>query len=152
MSGARKGRNGREGKEARHVRLYHMMMKSDAWRALDCVARCAWVEIASRYGGQGSNNGRIPYSLREMAEALNVSKATAMRALRRLQEHGFLVEMKRGAFSLKLRNATEWRLTEFGCDVTSALPSREYRHWKKQNAGVEMKPNGFSGETERVSR
>jgi DNA-binding transcriptional MocR family regulator len=100
---------------------------------------------------RGSNNGSIPYSLRELADALNVGKATAMRATKRLQEHGFIVEMKRGAFSLKLRHATEWRLTEFGCDVTGALPSREYRHWKKQNAGSEMKPNGFCGETERVS-
>jgi hypothetical protein len=152
MSKPRKGRNGRADKEARHVRLYHLMMKSDAWRALDCVSRCAYIEIASRYGGSGSNNGRIPYSLREMAEALNVSKATAMRAMKRLQVHGFIVEMKRGAFSLKMRHATEWRLTEFGCDVTCDMPSRDYRHWKKQDMGVEMKPNGFSGETARVSR
>jgi hypothetical protein len=152
MKKPRKGRNGRADKTERHVRLYHMMMKSEAWRALDCVARCAWVEIASRYGGADSNNGRIGYSLREMAEALNVSKATAMRAMHRLQEQGFIVEMKRGAFSVKLRHATEWRLTEFGCDVTGALPTRDYRHWKKQNTGSVVKPNGCSGETVRVSR
>lgn len=148
----RKASKGRSNKESRHVRLYHILMKSEAWRALDCVSRCAYVEIASRYGGAGSNNGRIPYSLREMSEALNVGKATAMRAMKRLQEHGFIVEMKRGAFSLKLRHATEWRLTEFGCDVTSELSTRDYRHWKKQKPGSVVKPHGFCSETERVLR
>ena len=60
-------------------------MRTAAWRDLDAVARCAYIELASRYAGPGSNNGRIPYSLREMAEALGTSKATAMRALARLQ-------------------------------------------------------------------
>ena len=44
-----------------------------------------------------------------MAEALNVSKATAMRAMKRLQEHGFIVEMKRGAFMRDIF-ASEWAL------------------------------------------
>ena len=65
------------------------------------VARCAYVELAARYAGPGSNNGRLPFSLREMAVKLNVSKATAQRALHKLQERGFIVEMKKGAFSYK---------------------------------------------------
>jgi DNA-binding transcriptional regulator YhcF (GntR family) len=85
-----------------------------------------------RYAGPGSNNGRLPYSLREMAEALNVSKMTAQRALHKLQELGFIVETKRGAFSLKLRHATEWRLTEFGDDRCGALATRDFALWKKQ--------------------
>lgn len=106
------------------------MLKTEAWRSLDCVARAAYVEIAGRYGGPGSNNGRIPYSLREMAESLSVSKMTAQRAVKRLKERGFVVEVRRGAFNMKQRHSTEWRLTEHACDVTGELASREYQRWK----------------------
>jgi hypothetical protein len=34
------------------------MMRTEAWRSLDCVARCAYLELAMRYAGPGSNNGR----------------------------------------------------------------------------------------------
>ena len=142
---------GRSKRGPRYVALYHHMMKTEAWSSLDCVARCAYVEIAKRYGGPGSNNGRIGYSLRQMAETLNVSKATAQRALKRLKERGFIVQMTKGAFSLKVRHASEWRLTEYKCDVTGSLASHEYRQWKKQNTGVDMKPYGCRHETVRVS-
>jgi len=108
------------------------MMRTEAWRSLDCVARCAYIEMAARYAGRGSNNGRLPYSLREMAEALNVSKMTALRAFHKLQERGFIVETKHGAFSLKLRHATEWRLTEFEDDRTGALATKDFAQWKRQ--------------------
>ena len=59
----RTGRN--PGAHARHVRLYHFMMKTAAWHNLSANARAIYVEIGSRYGGAGSNNGRIPFSVRE---------------------------------------------------------------------------------------
>src|SRR5436190_484681 len=101
--------------EVSHVRLYRWLMRSEAWCDLDCFARCGYVELARRYGGEESEtpNGKIPCSVREMAKALNVSVATASRAFAQLQDHGFIVLTKRGAFSLKQRHATEWRLTEF---------------------------------------
>jgi hypothetical protein len=36
-----------------------------AWQSLDGNTRSVYVEIAQRYAGAGSNNGRIPYSIRE---------------------------------------------------------------------------------------
>ena len=30
---------------------------------------------------------------------------------------------------LKKRHASEWRLTAFGCDVTSALPTKDFMRW-----------------------
>ena len=129
------------------------MMRTAAWRDLDCVARCAYVELASRYAGPGSNNGRIPFSLREMAEALGSSKATAMRAMARLQDHGFAVMTKQGAFRVKARTATEWRLTEFACDVTGEMATKDFMRWvKNQNTVSFEHPNGCRDETERVSR
>lgn len=130
----RHDKTGRSMGSERHVRLTHWMMGTAAWRSLDCVARCAYVELASRYRGPGSNNGRLPYSLREMAAALNVSKMTARRALQALQERGFIVETKRGAFSLKVRHATEWRLTDHACDVTGAMPTKEFARWSVPSA------------------
>ncbi len=141
---------GRSTGQGRYVALTHWMMRTAAWRSLDTVARCAYVELGARYAGPGSNNGRLPFSLREMAEALNVSKMTAQRALRLLQDRGFIVETKRGAFSLKERHATEWRLTEFGDDVSGALATKDFARWK-QNTVSPQDPNGFRDDTARVS-
>jgi hypothetical protein len=144
---------GRSEGQVRFVAIPHWMMKTPAWRDLDCVARCAYLEIASRYAGRGSNNGRIPYSLREMADALGTSKATAMRALERLQSHGFVVMTKRGAFSVKVRVATEWRLTEHPCDVTGEMATKDFARWpQNQNTVSNENPYGCRDETERVSR
>jgi DNA-binding MarR family transcriptional regulator len=128
-------KTGRSDKEARHVRLYHSMLKTGAWKSLTANARVIYVEIASRYGGPSSNNGRIPYSVRDAAKSLKIGKSTAAKAIQQLQDRGFIVEVTKGAFSRKIRHATEWRLTEFGCDITDALPTREYLRWPQiQNA------------------
>jgi hypothetical protein len=66
--------------------------------------------------------------------------------------------MMRGAFSLKKRHATEWRLTEFPCDVTHAIPTKDFMRWKPatkiQNSVLQVeptvpvvKPNGSSNGT-----
>jgi len=117
-------------KEARHVRLYMSMTNTHAWRDLNCYARAGYFEISSRYGGPDSNNGRIPYSGREMAANLNVSRPTAWRVFRDLQDHGFIVLMKAGRYGRKRRYAAEWRLTEFQCDITGELATHVYRQWQ----------------------
>jgi HTH domain len=148
---AKHNAKGRSTGIGRYVALTHWMMRAEAWRSLDCIARCAYIEMAARYAGPGSNNGRLPYSLREMAEKLNVSKPTAQRAFHKLKERGFIVETKHGAFSLKLRHATEWRLTEFGDDVTGKIATKDFANWKKQNRVTPENPNGFRDVTVRVS-
>lgn len=125
---SRSYKNGRTGKSPRHVRLYHYMLHSKAWLSLSANARAIYIEIASRYAGV--NNGRIPYAVRDAAAALRIGTATASRALTELQERGFLVPVTKGAFSFKKRHATEWRLTEFTCDVSnSAVPTKEFMKW-----------------------
>ncbi len=76
-------------KEARHVRLYHWILASPAWKSLNAVERSLYVEIASRYAGPGTN-GKIVLSVRQAADALHVSKATASRAFDGLQRRGLL--------------------------------------------------------------
>lgn len=130
----RRNKKGR-GSTPRHVRLYHYMTDCPAWHDLNAVARAIYCEIARRYAGVGSNNGRIPYSLREAAAELKISRATASRAVTALEDHGFIVPMIKGAFSLKKRHATEWRLTEFPCDITHAFASKEYMRWAPSPGG-----------------
>lgn len=140
--------NGRSGKEPRHVRLYHSMMKTEAWKSLSCVERCVYIELAKRYGG--SNNGRIACSLKQLVDALGISKSTAQRALNSLQDRGFISLMKRGGFNMKTRHATEWRLTEHKCDVTGNLATKDFERWEEKSTGTVMKPHGYSHETRRV--
>src|SRR5215469_3435698 len=145
-------RTGRSKRAARHVRLYHWMMATPAWKSLNGNQRAIYVEIAARY--DGSNNGRIPYSVREAAQALHIGKATAARDLIVLEERGFIVVMARGAFNVKLKLATEWRLTEFNCDVTGALPTKEFTKWSPKNSehGLTTDRHGIPSETERHLR
>src|SRR5690242_15781736 len=108
-------------KESRHVRLYHWILRSGAWTSLNPVERALYVELSSRYAGPDSDtNGRIVFSVRQAADALHVSKATAARAFDGLQRRGFISVQKLGGFNLKDRKgqATEWRLTEFHCGST----------------------------------
>lgn len=118
---------GRSKGEARHVRLYHWLMATAAWRSLDPVARAAYVDLAALYNG--TNNGKIARSVRDAAAALNVGPVTAMRAHRRLEAVGLIVRETRGAFSRKVRHAAEWRLTEFNSDVTGELASKDFARW-----------------------
>ena len=129
MSKSGINRTGRSTKEPRHVRLYHWLMQTPAWKSLNGNQRAIYVEMAALYRGPGSNNGRIPYSTRQGAESLRIGKSTAARAFAALQERGFIVARIKGAFSLKLRHATEWRLTEFPCDVTNQSPTKDFARW-----------------------
>lgn len=119
-------RKGRSKGDARHVRLYHWMLKSEAWRSLDCKARCALVELYGLYNGR--NNGDLFLSVRELAARLRCGKATASKAFRALEERGFIRAKERGAFNVKHRHATTWILTEF--EYAGKIPSKEFMRWR----------------------
>ncbi len=151
-------KTGRSKKVDRYVGLTYWMLATPAWRSLDPVARAAYVELKALYNG--SNNGRLAWSVRDAAANLLVSPATVMRALQRLEERGFIAREKRGAFSRKIRHAAEWRLTEMNCDVTGELASKDFARWegpkgaqvhvvKHQNSkhGARSETNGARGET-----
>jgi len=96
-------------KPHRYLMMNRYLLESQAWKSLNATARAVYVHMAMKY--YGSNNGRIGYSVRAAAEELKIGLATASRALADLQYRGFIVPKKRGAFSLKVRHASEWRLT-----------------------------------------
>lgn len=116
-------------KGPRHVRICHYMMATPAWKSLGGNERAIYLEMAARYAGYGSNNGRIGYSVREAATNLHIGTSTAKRALDALQDRGFIVATKRGAFHLKQRHASEWRLTEFASDISKDLATKDFMNW-----------------------
>jgi hypothetical protein len=116
-------------------------MATAAWKSLDAVARAVYVHIASRYAGPGSNNGRIPYSVREAAAELHIGKSTAARALKMLGDRGFLVAEQHGGFNCKIRHSTEWRLTEFPSDVSGELATKDFTRWSAQKQNTVLQGN-----------
>ena len=124
-----KGRGG-----GRYVRLDEYLLASAAWRSLDCVDRMLYVEIARRYRGPNSNNGKIPYSVREAAAALGVGKSTANRAFDRLIDRGFIVMTTDSGFNVKGRVSREWLLTEYADDTKAhSTPSKLFMRWQPGN-------------------
>lgn len=123
-------RTGRSKGEGRFVRIFQYMMKSPAWQHLGPLEVAIYLEMSSRYAGENSNNGRIGYSVREAATRFRVGKTTVSRALQELQEKGFIVCTTKGGFSVKIRRATEWRLTEFRCDVTQQMATKDFLQWQ----------------------
>jgi len=138
MAARNSGKRGRGGFDGRYVRLMEYMLASEAWQSLDPVARALYIEIARRYRGPNSNNGKLPYSVREAAAALNVGRSTANRAFHHLMERGFIAVGKRSGFSMKGRVSTEWLLTEFPDDTQTGInfqiPSKDFMRWSAKQA------------------
>lgn len=106
--------------------------RSPAWRSLSPAERQIYWALKVRYNGK--NNGRISMSSRELAAYANVSRNTAARAVKTLEEVGF-VEITRGSgFNVKTRTATEYLLTEFDDDRNGARASRRFMSWKNSQS------------------
>jgi hypothetical protein len=76
-----------KGKYERYVKLRYWLLDSRAWNSLPGNAHSLYVRIVQRY--RGNNNGQVPYSVREAAQALHVNKATASRLFKLLEDRGF---------------------------------------------------------------
>lgn len=121
------GQNGRN-ENSKYVAIQESMMRTAAFKSLTAVEQAAYVQVKRRFNGM--NNGRLGVSARILAGNLNTSKDTAMRALRRLVEVGFLEVVTPSGFCRKNRLATEYRLTEADCGVTNRLATHAYRDWR----------------------
>lgn len=110
------------------VQLFLYMLQSPAWAALPPVDRAIYLHLAGIYNG--SNNGSLGLSVRNAAEACNVNKDTAAKALIRLQEAGFIECSQLGAFGRKVRHSAEWCLTVHKNDRTGAPASKAFMRWR----------------------
>ena len=77
----------------------------------------------------GSNNGMLAVACRALGDRIGVHHSAAARAIRELENAGFLVSVKASSFSNK-RLAAEYRLTHLKCNVTGDLASREFALWR----------------------
>ncbi len=118
------------------VQLFRFVLDSEAYISLSANARSALIEVNRGYNG--SNNGAIVLSVRSIAERMGCHIETASCALQELVKKGFIEERVKGAYSVKFRRATEWRLTDRRCDVTGAEQSQAFLKW--QNPDPEPKP------------
>jgi hypothetical protein len=125
----KRGRN--MGSLGSFVAVERYIMQTIAWRSLTPNARASYLEVY--YGYDGANNGRILLSSQMLADRINRDKSTAARALKELEQLGFIECQSKGGFNCKLPHASEWRVTALKCDVTNALPSKRFMHWKPQN-------------------
>lgn len=115
------------------------VIRSTAWRALGPVERSIYLEMKGRFNGH--NNGTIGLGCREAADAVNVGKDTANRAMVRLQEFGFIEATTKGFYKPLGRAATEWLLTELPDDRTGHKALKTFASW----AGEKQKPRRTSG-------
>jgi hypothetical protein len=137
---AKLAKTGRSDGTAQHIRLYRWFRETAAWQSLGATDRALYLELLGRYGGPGTNNGRIPYSVREAAEALHIGKSSASQSFQRLEARGFIVPAQKGGFNCKVRHSTEWRLTEFGCDTdipdqgikAGDLATKDFARWQPE--------------------
>ena len=134
-------------KPERFVKLRYWLLDSPAWQSLPGGACALYVKMVQRYNG--SNNGRIPFSLREAMQAVHVSKGMAKYLLDVLQDRGFIVCSKRGVFSQRTttREASEWRLTEYDNDAVTGYATKEFMRWRPPEA--KESPSEFKARTRR---
>ena len=83
------------------VMLERYMIMSTAWRSLSGEAIAAFVELSNRYNG--TNNGSLHLSTRELALIRNCSQRTAAGAMSELVRKGFVEVVKPSGFNVKDR-------------------------------------------------
>jgi hypothetical protein len=127
--GADKHLRRKQRSKKKFVQIWHEVIESPAYQSLSVYARAALVELCNRYNG--GNNGKISFSVREMAERLDIGKNTACRAMQDLVDRLLAIPTRPGWFSTKHRQATEWRITFQPYNGTP--PTNEFRNWRREN-------------------
>lgn len=117
----------RRKQEPRHIRLYHWITGTAAWRALSGTA--IKVLLALVRLDDGTRNGQIFFSDRQAAKETGLSRNTCIRVLAELVEKGFLCVVEKGHFDRKVRHATVWRYT-WQAAPGIAGPTRDFEKWK----------------------
>jgi DNA-binding HxlR family transcriptional regulator len=116
-----------KGKEP-FVMLRKFVLASEAYRSLKPLPRAIYTELRRRYNG--TNNGYISCSLREIEKELHCSKNTASAALGELVKKGFIKRATCGSFHYKVRHAPTWILTEEEYDGKPA--TKEFARWSAE--------------------
>lgn len=140
-------RKGRSKSAGKFVMLSEYVLRSEAYRHLSVYGRALLVEFIRKY--DGTNNGFIALSVRDAQELLGCSDRPTRKALKELQDKGFVTIRKKGAYSRKVPHATEWALTEHPIGQTPA--TKDFMRWvapeipvkKLKHGGTRAKPQWF---------
>jgi hypothetical protein len=143
----------REKVRGRYVRLPEWLLACPAWRSLDCASRCLYIEMARRYGGPNTNNGKIPFSIREAAAQLYIGKGVTHRSFDALIDRGFIKLARNSGFNLKGRVSREWLLTEFPDDRAGVgnIATKDFMTWKPRSGTGQHRQHRPAQATERVT-
>lgn len=109
------------------------LMCSAAFKALSCTAKALYPFLRLEWKGpKYNNNGRIKYSYRQAADALGISKNTAMRAFHDLQAKGFIRVTELGALGVEgSARGPSYELTEIKLPNSSSHGgSNLYMKWQ----------------------
>lgn len=120
----------RKKSEPRHIRLYHNITGTDAWKSLS--GNAIKVLIALVRLDDGKKNGQIYFSDRQASFETGLARNTCIKVLRELSEKGFLRIVEKGHFDRKVRHATVWRYTWQAVPGLSG-PTRDFEKWKRPN-------------------
>jgi hypothetical protein len=110
------------------IQLFRYMLDCPAYVSLSPYGRAGLIEVIRGYNG--SNNGKIILSVRDLARRLGCHRDTACGALQELVDKGFIEPRIKGAFSVKFKRATEWRLNDRRCDATGVRQSQAFLKWQ----------------------
>jgi hypothetical protein len=117
-------KNGRSKGDGRFILIPHHVLNSLGYQATRPPARAALVELVKRYNG--SNNGSIGLSSRDLARLCKISKDSAAKAIQELENVGLIETVEKGSFNRGNRRASEFRLLWLPCNLTGALPTKKY--------------------------
>ena len=116
-------------KMERFLALPHKMATSPAFRTLPPAAVAVLIDIWTLHTRDihgNSNNGTLPYGVRE-AKEIGMSSSTASRNIEALIERGFLKVRRESSFGSK-RTVREFEITGLECDGRD--PTHDYLVWK----------------------
>lgn len=119
----------------RFFKVEHRLLRKPAFLDLTGNSVKLFLFMYARFNG--SNNGKIGFSVREAAAILGTSKDTAARCFRELHEHGFIdIETRGSDFDQKTRRSTEWRITLERSNGMGA--THDYEHWAPGANAIEL--------------
>ena len=104
---ARKKRNKRIKQTGRFFMVRHEMFESQAFRSLDCTARCLLFELQRHYIPGVVED--VFLSVRDAARRLRVNKDTARAAFKTLTDRGFIDLTNHELWQARI--SRKWRLT-----------------------------------------
>lgn len=116
--------DGRSDRAEQFAMVKYEMIRREVFQSMSGAAKSALFEMWSRHWG--GNNGDISLSYDEAASLFRISKSTAGRAFRELEERGFAYRTKPGQWYGRL--AATWRLTMLPANNNPA--TNDYRRWQ----------------------